>query len=159
MLFSVSNHGDIVILVIYFNFFSPAICWNFSVGILDFHKDSHINRWFSKSVFSRVSHHGQEELESVHRSLHGPPLHPRSVCLLPDTEVCETPVRIHWSVVLDSTSATKSLLSMDECQVFVEVEIWTRYVLFTYLATVSPNSNCFESFIVISCVCILCEIA
>lgn len=37
------------------DFLTPTVCWNFSAGTLDFHKDFLVCWWQSKSVFSRAT--------------------------------------------------------------------------------------------------------
>lgn len=44
-----------VLSQIFFFFFAPAVCWNFSAVFLDFCKGSVVPEWLSKSVMSRGS--------------------------------------------------------------------------------------------------------
>lgn len=73
-------------------FFAPTAWWNFSTGLLDFHRGS-VYGWLSKTVFYRGSWTvcNWEQLEPVCGPLQGTQPRLRSVCLLPEAQVDNIP--------------------------------------------------------------------
>jgi len=63
LLWAISDMGKVKLFLLHclvhpdiLFYFAPVICWNFSAGLLDFHKGSLIREWFCKTVFSRSAH-------------------------------------------------------------------------------------------------------
>lgn len=73
--------------------FAPAVYWNFSTGNLNFHKGFLICGWISKIVFSSGSQTMAHRDYGQFTATVGSKLEPRSVCLLFNSLVSETPPR------------------------------------------------------------------
>lgn len=66
--------------------FTPTPYWNFSARNLDFHKDSLICGWLSKTVFLETYRLQPRRVRARNRPLQGPQPAPKSLCRLPNTQ-------------------------------------------------------------------------
>lgn len=103
-------------------FFPQMVCWNFSSRNLDFYKGFHLWTIDCVTVFQGLLCCGQEKLELVHEPLQGPHLGPKSGCQLPNAWVAQIPPR-PLGVWCCTTASSKTLFSMDGCQIFVVRDI------------------------------------
>lgn len=74
-------------------------------------------------------------LRPIHRTLKGPQVVLKSVCLFSEAQVGKIPPR--------PLCSNLSFLPVDRCQIFVKFATWTKDILFRHVADITPQEkNC-----------------
>ena len=120
--------------------FTPILCWNFSIGNLDFPKSSLVCGWLFKTVFSRDS-------QTIAKRGWSWFIGHCSVCHQDQGLYAYYPThgwarhQAFWCMVLYPVAPTNALLFVDGCQIII-VERWIqmRDLLFSHVAEVTLKS-------------------
>lgn len=125
-------------------FFAPTVCYNFSIGLLDFQKGSLIHGWLPRSVFSRAPGSWSREPEASSWATSGSTTRTK-VCLL-NTQFLggQHFSRGPWHVVLDTAASTKTRFLWMDTKLF-SVRGISRGILFNYLADVTHHPQFLNS--------------